>query len=319
MTPSVSVIVAIYQAGSYLARCLQSIVNQSLSNIELILVNDGSTDNSAQICDEFAKSYPWVKVFHKPHEGVSSARQVGIENASGEYSIHCDADDWMEPDMLKLMYAKAQETNADVVMCDIMLDFINSSCYVKQHPSKLDAETVLSELYNPIYACVWNKLIRHSLYKKWNIEYKKEVEHAEDLYVLLQLYTHPIKTECLSSFLYHYDKTQNVHSLTQDLDIDSVVRSMPYFEQLEPKTQSVVHKLKSYIMVDSYHRKIYKYERWSTLYPEVRRYILFEGLHFPRKRYLNIEPALALYHCRVLGRAYTWLMEKLMQLKKALK
>lgn len=319
MRPFVSIIVAIYQAEPYLRRCLQSIVNQTLSNIELILVDDGSTDNSGQICDEYAEFYPHIKVFHKAHEGVSSARQVGVENAIGEYSIHCDADDWMEPNMVEFLYEKAKKTDADVVMCDIYLEYTKKSFYIKQKPSELDADTVLSELYHPLYASVWNKLVRHSLYEDLKVVYPKEIEHAEDLYALLQLYSHPIKTEYVPIALYHYNKVRNENSLTQNMDVFSVVRSVPYFEKLEAKTRPVVDKLKTYLMVDSYHRKTYQYKDWLCLYPSVRKKILLEGFYNPIRKWNYVEPGLALYHCIFIGKIYTVLIKGLLKLNQRIK
>lgn len=114
----VSIIVPIYNTGEYLYKCLESIVNQNLQEIELILIDDGSTDNSGEICDYYSEKDKRVCVIHKKNEGVSIARNVGIQAAKGEYIGFIDSDDWIEKEMYQELYYHAKETGADIVMCD---------------------------------------------------------------------------------------------------------------------------------------------------------------------------------------------------------
>ena len=114
----ISVIIPVYNAERWLLRCIDSVLSQSYKNIEVLLIDDGSTDMSPAICDSYASKDPRVKVFHKPNGGVASARQVGIDNLQGDYVIHADADDWMNKDMLQTLMEEAQKNNADVTMCD---------------------------------------------------------------------------------------------------------------------------------------------------------------------------------------------------------
>lgn len=114
----VSIIVPVYNTGEYLYKCLESIVNQNLQEIELILIDDGSTDNSGKICDFYSKKDKRVRVIHKKNEGVSIARNVGIQAAKGEYIGFIDSDDWIEKNMYQEMYYHAKNVGADIVMCD---------------------------------------------------------------------------------------------------------------------------------------------------------------------------------------------------------
>ena len=98
--PAVSVIVPVYNAGRHLPRCVQSIQSQTMRDLEIILVDDGSTDGSARLCEELASADDRIRVFHKKNGGVSSARNFGIEKAKGEYLLFVDADDFIHPDML---------------------------------------------------------------------------------------------------------------------------------------------------------------------------------------------------------------------------
>ena len=142
--PKVSIIVPVYKAEKYLHRCVDSILAQTFTDFELLLIDDGSPDNSGTICDRYAAADPRVHVFHKPNGGVSSARQCGLDNAQGEYTIHADPDDWVEPDMLQELYTEAQRTNADMVICDFLQECANGKTqYIKQQPKALNSETVL--------------------------------------------------------------------------------------------------------------------------------------------------------------------------------
>ena len=113
--PLVSVIVPIYNAEKSIGKCIESILKQSLENIELILINDGSNDLSGSICDKYALKDNRIIVIHKNNEGVAATRMIGINIARGKYSIQVDSDDWIESSMLKDLYDKATKENADVV------------------------------------------------------------------------------------------------------------------------------------------------------------------------------------------------------------
>ena len=116
--PLFSVIVPVYKVEKYIHQCVDSILAQSFSDFELILVDDGSPDNCGAICEEYAAKDPRVKVVHKENGGLSDARNVGLEMATGEYVLFVDSDDWVAPDMYEKMVRRAEETGADVVGCD---------------------------------------------------------------------------------------------------------------------------------------------------------------------------------------------------------
>ena len=116
----VSVIVPVYNVEKYITKCLNSLVKQTLKDIEIIVVNDGSPDNSQAIIDKFVKKYPKkVKSYIKKNGGLSDARNYGIEKATGEYIAFVDSDDYVEHNMYKEMYEKAKEHDFDIVVCDL--------------------------------------------------------------------------------------------------------------------------------------------------------------------------------------------------------
>lgn len=118
----VSVIVPIYNAQKYLDKCLESLLEQTLESIEIILVNDGSKDNSLQICKAYCAEHPNIKLIDKKNEGVSVARNTGIEHATGDYIGFVDPDDWVEPTMYENMYTTAINNNCNICMCNYFKD-----------------------------------------------------------------------------------------------------------------------------------------------------------------------------------------------------
>ncbi|MGL5749960.1 MAG: glycosyltransferase family 2 protein [Paraclostridium sp.] len=118
MKPDISIIVPVYNVENYLKKCLDSIVSQSFKNIEIIIVNDGSTDNSREICDEYKKKDNRIKVIHKENEGLSSARNRGIDISKGKYIGFIDSDDWIDKYMYEKLYNLCEKTSSDIGICN---------------------------------------------------------------------------------------------------------------------------------------------------------------------------------------------------------
>ena len=132
MNSLISVIVPVYNVEKYLNRCIDSILNQTFKQIEIILVDDGSTDNSPIICDEYCSRYENIKVIHKENNRVAAARNDGIKIATGKYIALVDSDDWIEPNRLEEMYNKAEEFHTDITMCDLKKVGVESEYTVSQ-------------------------------------------------------------------------------------------------------------------------------------------------------------------------------------------
>lgn len=120
--PLISLIVPVYNVKDYLKTCLQSILEQTYKNLEIILVDDGSDDGSSGICDEYARMDQRIKTIHLPHSGVSAARNAGLAAATGELLGFVDSDDWIDHDMYQYLYALMQEHDADVSACTYLLE-----------------------------------------------------------------------------------------------------------------------------------------------------------------------------------------------------
>ena len=123
--PKISIIVPVYNGEKYLEKCVDSIIHQTERDIEVILVDNGSLDLSGEMCDAFAEKDNRIKVIHQPNNGVSFARNTGIENAKGDYIGFVDADDWIDIDMYDSLLKEASRSEADVVMCDATTVYSN--------------------------------------------------------------------------------------------------------------------------------------------------------------------------------------------------
>lgn len=186
----VSIIVPVYNVENYLEKCLDSLANQTLKDIEIIVVNDGSPDDSQKIIDEYAKKYPTIKSFIKENGGVSDARNYGIKKARGKYIAFVDGDDYVEKDMYEKMYQKAELGNFDIVVCD--LNYVYEDGKILRVSSKIEYDTTnIKKTYINMYPCVWNKIYKKNLFKN-NIEFKKGVWY-EDVDFLYKIFPY-IKT-----------------------------------------------------------------------------------------------------------------------------
>jgi len=185
----VSVIVPVYNVEKYLDKCLNSLVKQTLKDMEIIIVNDGSTDKSQEIIDNYAKKYKNVISIVKENGGVSEARNLGLKKARGEYIGFLDSDDWVSKDMYKKMYQKAKSGNFDVVACDTQAIYPAEKRYIS---SNIKNDNVSNkELMIDAYAVIWNKIYKREIINE--IEFKKGMNFCEDVEFLYMVYS-KIKT-----------------------------------------------------------------------------------------------------------------------------
>lgn len=219
-SPAISVIVPIYNAEKTLRKCVDSLLAQTFQNFEILLIDDGSPDQCGAICDEYAKQDSRVRVIHQENQGVSAARQCGMDNAQGEYTIHTDPDDWVEPNMLEELYKKAKEDDADMVICDFYINTYKGQTYLKQQPSSLDRKIVLKELFTHLHGSCCNKLIKLESFKRSGIRFPNGISFCEDLYVNAAMLLSEIRVSYLNKAFYHYVKNRS-DSLSRRYDENS--------------------------------------------------------------------------------------------------
>ena len=170
----ISVIVPVYNVEEYLGKCLNSLVNQTLKDIEIIIVNDGTKDNSEKIINKFLKKYNNIKYYKKENGGLSSARNYGISKASCKYIGFVDSDDYIDKTMYERLYNKIISDDYDVALCDLYRVYDEKLVYTSSNVKKdLKNKKEIQEAMLNIYPTVWNKLYKKELFNE--IKFKENV------------------------------------------------------------------------------------------------------------------------------------------------
>lgn len=206
MGEKISVIIPVYKVEKYLDRCIESIVNQTYKNLEIILVDDGSPDNCPSICDEWAKKDSRILVIHKDNGGVSSARNAGLDVATGVYIGFVDSDDWIDNDMYQFLMDCLSNNNCNVCRCEFYYEDIDNGTTTEADGSEvvLTGSAVVNQLKNQGYleGVLWNKLYRKDVIGK--VRFREDISAGEDL-----LFNYYVLKKCESCFCkniakYHY-------------------------------------------------------------------------------------------------------------------
>ena len=201
----ISIICPVYKAEKYIYKCVDSILAQTFTDFELLLIDDGSPDSSGLICDEYAEKDSRIRVFHKGNGGVASARQMGLDNATGEYTIHIDPDDWVDPNMLEELYAKAKEADADMVICDYWVNYKKYEKYQVSGQHRENSTLYLKDIICKYHGSLCNKLIKRSCYyQPKQIDFIQNQNIFEDLIVCVKILVSPRSVVYLNKAFYHY-------------------------------------------------------------------------------------------------------------------
>ena len=201
----VSVIVAAYNIEDYIQRCLESISFQTLKDIEIIVVNDGSVDSTLEIINNIANGDKRVKIINKENKGLIEARKSGLKIASGEYILFVDGDDWIEKETLELLYENAVKNQSDIVMYNYYVSGEKSKIEESVLNEKLTNNDYLENLFlNKIKPTIWSKFIRLKFIKENNIELPSDISFAEDLATVATFFMNNPKVSILNKYLYNY-------------------------------------------------------------------------------------------------------------------
>ena len=250
----VSVIIPVYNCQAYLQRCIDSILAQSYSNFEIIIIDDGSTDESGVISDKYQKEDKRIHVFHQENQGVSATRNLGIEKSNGEYITFVDSDDWLEVDFLKQMLQIAKKNKADYVTCGynrVYSDHIETINNDDQEIIMSSNDYVLKLLnVQNGYGFVHMKLIRKNSIKK--IRFRKELKVGEDALFNIELCLNLKKIVIYHKALYNY--YLNTNSVVRKYDenyVGKYLKSMQYMNEYikkqYPKNLEILKGLNNYI------------------------------------------------------------------------
>lgn len=201
----ISIIIPVYNVEFYLRDCLNSIINQTYKNFEVILINDGSSDNSGSICDEYAEKDERIQVFHKENGGVSSARNLGLLKAKGEWICFIDSDDWIEPNTL-LSIISREEDEIDFVQFGFQQIDSSGKILMKSnipvHKIVMDKNTYLNT--NIYHSAICGYLIKTSIIRKHRINFPETIKYGEDQAFILKALMCSHKIHIINEHLYNY-------------------------------------------------------------------------------------------------------------------
>ena len=236
MSINISIIVPIYNVEEQLEICINSILNQTFSNFELILVNDGSPDNCGKICDEYQKKDNRIKVIHKENGGLSAARNSGIEIATGKYIAFVDSDDIIHPRMYEILFECINKSNSDIVQCkfkkfksldEVKDDLDNYNGYFKKYDNKTAIMDMIDN--NDINVNSWNKLYKSELFE--TLRFPKGKIH-EDEFLTYKLLYNSRKITYVDEELYYYYQNDN-----GIMNGSSILKRLDRIEALEERSR----------------------------------------------------------------------------------
>lgn len=244
MKPTVSVIVPVYNAEKTLRRCVDSILNQEYTDLELLLMDDGSSDGSGAVCDEYRAKDPRVRVVHKENTGVSDTRNQALALAEGTYLQFLDSDDWITPDATRLLVRAAQENQCDLVIAD----FYRVVGERLSHKGDIDETGVMTReefaghmMENPAdfyYGVLWNKLFRRELVERYRLRMDEKISWCEDFMFNLEYILHAERFYAVQVPIYYYVKTKG---------------------SLVSQGSSITKTVKMKLMVFEYYHNFYKH------------------------------------------------------------
>lgn len=224
--PKVSIIIPIYNNEKYIERCLDSLVAQTLDDIQVLMVNDGSVDRTEEICQGYARQYPGFEYFYKENGGSASARNVGLEHATGEYIGFVDSDDYVEPDMFEKLYTAAKEKDADMVFNAMQPPERKSYSFTLPIPGYYDRKGMEDYIFPNLLPYPtktgtfrsfdwgnWSKLIKRSVIEENHIRYYGKSRRCEDLCFAFECTIHSQSYVIMpQEQLYHYCVSENSKS-----------------------------------------------------------------------------------------------------------
>lgn len=244
MIPIISIVVPIYNAEKYLRHCIESILQQTFTNFELLLINDGSTDSSQHICDD----YSWdsrVRVFRKSNRGVSAARNFGIKKSIGKYLTFVDSDDYLEPNALELLYRNISNGDCDLVCASYRRISSKKELYVcSLSPQILTCQNLATLCYEINFAIilggVWGKLYKKEIISNHKISFPENIHYSEDNIYNIQYYKCVNAAKIIDSIIYNYYDSYKV--LSSETIINLIYNNIEVYKMREQYFRALVQR-----------------------------------------------------------------------------
>lgn len=202
----VSIIIPVYNVEKYIVQCIDSVIHQTYKNLDIILIDDGSTDQSGKICDSYAEKDSRIRVFHQENSGAANAKNRGLDHIQGDYFTFIDSDDFVEKDWIGRMVSALEEYNADVAECAVLKNYVG--CSESISISSADVREFSAEEYMDHYleswtcSLFWNKIFKTGLTE--NIRFRKERRCIDDEFYTYKLLSNAQKVVQINEALYHY-------------------------------------------------------------------------------------------------------------------
>lgn len=244
MLPQVSIIIPIYNVEKYIAKCLDSIAKQNFADYELILINDGSTDDSLNICSTYAQKDSRIIVFSQKNQGVSTARNKGLDLARGKYIVFIDGDDWVEAEYLSNLVSAIISGKYDIAICGYSKIFENG--YKKQYligeDMVLNREDLLIKLFSPNYyrGYLVNKIFIHELIKQNSLRFDTSIYIQEDLLFICKYMVQAHQGVYINQSLYNYLQREN-SALHIAKDADYMKKRLQNHNNVENSNQQILN------------------------------------------------------------------------------
>lgn len=276
--PNISIIIPIYNAAPFLERCLRSLFEQSLNDIEYIFINDASTDESISIYNKIITEYPLrinqIKFINNATNlGQGECRKIGMAIATGDYIAACDADDWIEINMFEKMYQEGIDTNADVVVCDYYRELPNATVHEIVEDPKIPFKSLLSTSFFTL----WCRIIKREIIQNNNLYPISGINMFEDVLVVARVYYYANRISIINEPLYHYNK-QNPISTTTDIysKLGMMRRCIDFLEQFFLEKGFAVNEFinKFKLSIKLQYLEHHDFISYRLCYPEISNYIL---------------------------------------------
>ena len=278
----VSILVPIFNVENFISRCLESLFSQIYSNIEYVFVNDCTPDNSMTILMDMLQKYPsraaMVKIINNPeNQGIAIVRNTLLENATGEYILFVDSDDWIEKDMVEKLVERATSTDADIVGCDYYEDYPDNMVIRKQHYPSDHIEAMKAMTLLRIKGVLWKLLIRRDIIIKNELSFIPDIHFGEDYIFCCKLFYFAKSISAVDKALYHYvqynpnnycstDSDKRIQSFANAIRmVETFYQKEGLFDVLESEILQRKFLCKSSYVLDKAHRNIWK---WAALFPE---------------------------------------------------
>lgn len=285
---AVSVIIPVYNASATLGSCLDSLSRQTFQHLELLFIDDSSTDGSLDILVAYAEQYSTgdfvVKVLrHERNRGVAAARNTGLEYATGEYVYYVDADDFIEPDTLECLLKEAQEKELDIVGHEWFLTFKSDERYMKQPLFVTPDEALRQMMCGVMRWNLWLFLVRRSLYVENNIRFIEGMNMGEDMMVMMKLFVCAKRVASINRAFYHYGQS-NSGSLTKTYSAEHIRQVTNNVQEAEQfiSASSYAGLLSEFIPFLKLNIKLpllitddeSRYRQWTEWFPEANGYVM---------------------------------------------